>query len=78
MTDRVTRSEAAAILGDADEKTLVDVIATGATKAEVAEAFAWIENDEVMLNAGRSMPSGRAAQVVAILQAQEDIETMEP
>ncbi|GEP06680.1 hypothetical protein MOX02_47180 [Methylobacterium oxalidis] len=78
MTDRVTRAEAAAVLGNVDEQVLVDVIATGATKAEVAEAFAWVENDEAMLNEGRAMPGGRAAQVVVILQAQVESEAIEP
>lgn len=40
MTDSVARAEAAAILGAADEQTLVDVIATGASEVEVAEAMA--------------------------------------
>ena len=78
MTDRVTRAEAAAVLGNVDEKVLVDVIAAGATKAEVAEAFAWVENDEAMLNEGRPLPGGRATQVIAILQAQLESETSEP
>ncbi|GJE35421.1 hypothetical protein [Methylobacterium oxalidis] len=78
MTDRVTRAEAAAVLGDVDEKVLVDVIAAGATKAEVAEAFAWVTNDEAMLNEGRAMPGGRTAQVIAILEAQLESEKSEP
>jgi hypothetical protein len=77
MTDSVTRAEAAAILGAADEQTLVDVIATGATKAEVAEAFAWVANDEAMLNEGRPMPSGRVLQILSILRSHEE-EATEP
>jgi hypothetical protein len=77
MTDSVTRAEAAAILGAADEQTLVDVVATGATKAEVAEAFAWAANDEAMLNEGRSLPSGRVLQILSILRSHEEEESTE-
>jgi hypothetical protein len=77
MTDSVTRAEAAAMLGAADEQTLVDVIATGATKAEVAEAVAWVANDEAMLNEGRPLPTGRVLQVLAILTQHEEEEATE-
>ncbi|HVL70766.1 MAG TPA: hypothetical protein VM434_02665 [Beijerinckiaceae bacterium] len=67
----VTRSEAQAILGGVDEQVLADVIATGATPAELAEAQAWVENDDAMLDEGRPIPTGRVAELIEIL---EDIE----
>jgi hypothetical protein len=53
------------------------VVATGATKAEVAEAFAWAANDEAMLNEGRPLPSGRVLQILSILRSHEEEEAAE-
>jgi hypothetical protein len=68
----VTRNEAQAILGGVDEQVLADVIAIGATPAELAEAQAWVENDEAMLDEGRPIPTGRVAQLIEILDAIEE------
>jgi hypothetical protein len=51
---------------------VAEIIATGATKEELAEAYAWMQSDEALINAGRSLPSGRVGQIVTILQAVED------
>jgi hypothetical protein len=51
---------------------VADVIATGATQAELAEAFAWVSNDEALIGEGRHLPAGRVAALVDLLTADEE------
>ena len=74
MADKLTPEEARALAGPVDDLTLAQVIETGATRAEVTEALAWVENDEAMLNEGRPIPSGRVAQLIELLKARDEEE----
>jgi hypothetical protein len=65
----LTRKDIAALFGDLDDVEVADIIATGATAEELAEAHAWLANDEPLLNAGRPLPGGRVARLVDILAA---------
>jgi hypothetical protein len=76
MVERLTSEETRALVGPADDATLTAVLELGPTRAELAEARAWIENDEAMLNDGRGSPSGRVARVVEMLREQEDEEDL--
>lgn len=53
--------------GDLDEVVVAEIIATGATSAELAEAQAWASNDEALINAGRPLATGRVARLVEII-----------
>lgn len=72
MTDKLTRDEVSALIGRADDRVLTEILNTGASRAELAEARAWLENDDAMLNEGRPIPSGRVALLVQILQADDE------
>jgi hypothetical protein len=75
----LTRKDIAALFGDLDDVVVADIIATGATADELAEAHAWLANDEPLLNAGRPLPGGRVARLVDILAAiSEEEEADEP
>ena len=75
----LTRKDIAALFGDLDDVVVADIIATGATAEELAEAHAWLTNDEPLLNAGRPLPGGRVARLVDILAAiGEEEEADEP
>lgn len=75
----LTRKDIAALFGDLDDVEVADIIATGATAEELAEAHAWLANDEPLLNAGRPLPGGRVARLVDILAAiSEEEEADEP
>jgi hypothetical protein len=64
----VTRKDVTAILGELDDVVVTEIIAAGGTTAEeLAEAHAWLANDEPLMNAGRPLPSGRVARVVEIV-----------
>ena len=72
MTDRLTRDEVLALTGRSDDRVVTDILTLGASRAELAEARAWLENDEAMLNAGRPIPAGRVARLVEMLQADDE------
>ncbi|WP_134495550.1 hypothetical protein [Microvirga pakistanensis] len=72
MTERLTRDEVMALTGRSDDRVVTDILTMGASRAELAEARAWLENDEAMLNAGRPIPAGRIARLVEMLQADDE------
>jgi hypothetical protein len=72
MAERLTREEARALIGPADDAALAEILQMGADRAELTEALAWIENDEAMLNEGRPIPQGRVARLVEILKTRDE------
>ena len=75
---RVMRDDVIRALGPADDVIIAQIIGTAATVDELAEAQAWIANDEPLMNAGKSLPSGRVGELIEILtelEASEDEET---
>jgi hypothetical protein len=71
---RVTREDVTKAVGRADDVTIAEIIGTGATVDELAEAQAWIVNDEPLMNAGKPLPSGRVGELVDILAELESDE----
>jgi hypothetical protein len=65
--NRITRDDVTAAIGRIDDVTIAEIIGTGATVEELAEAKAWIANDEPLLNAGKPLATGRVREVVDIL-----------
>jgi hypothetical protein len=68
---QLTREDVAKAIGEADDVTIAQIIATGATVDELAEAQAWIANDEPMMNSGRPLATGRVRELVDILSELE-------
>jgi len=64
---RITRDDVTRAIGVADDVTIAQIIGTQATVEELAEAQAWLANDEPMMNAGRPLAIGRVRQLVDIL-----------
>jgi len=64
---RITRDDAIKAVGATDDFVIAQIIGTGATTDELAEAQAWIANDEPLMNAGRPLPNGRVGELVDIL-----------
>jgi hypothetical protein len=64
---RITRDDVIKAIGAVDDVTIAQIIATGATAEELAEARAWMTNDEPMVNSGRPLATGRARELVDIL-----------
>ena len=65
---RLTRDDVAKAVARADDVTIAEIIATGATVDELAEAQAWIVNDEPLMNAGKPLASGRVRELIDILE----------
>jgi hypothetical protein len=66
-SERVTRDDVIKAIDAADDVTIAQIIATGATVEELAEAQAWMANDEPMMNSGRPLATGRVRELVDIL-----------
>jgi hypothetical protein len=66
-SERITRDDILKAIGEVDDVTIANIIAIGATTDELAEAQAWMANDEPMMNAGRPLATGRVRELVDIL-----------
>jgi hypothetical protein len=71
---RVTRDDVINAVGVVDDVTIAQLIGTGATREELAEAKAWLSNDEPLMNAGKPLAKGRVGDLVEILTDLEDSE----
>jgi len=71
---RVTRDDITKAVGPVDDVTITEIIGTGATVEELAEAQAWIANDEPLMNAGRPLATGRVRELIDILTELEQSE----
>jgi hypothetical protein len=65
--NRVTKEDVRDAFKGLDDVTVSEIIATGATVSELAEAQAWLVNDEPLLNAGRPLATGRVRELIDIL-----------
>ncbi|WP_076865245.1 hypothetical protein [Bradyrhizobium mercantei] len=74
----LTRDDVLKAVSNADDVTIAKIIASGATVAELAEAQAWLANDEPLINAGKPLATGRARELVDILSELEPAEDDEP
>jgi hypothetical protein len=74
---RITRDDVTKAIGPADDVTIAEIIGTGATVEELAEAQAWIANDEPLMNDGRPLATGRVRELVDILAEIEQSEADE-
>lgn len=68
----ITAEDVGAVLGPTDETLVNDLVLTGATREELAEAWAWVNSDEALLNEGRRPPSGRVALLIDLLAVGQD------
>jgi hypothetical protein len=64
-------AEISEILGRLDDEMMVRIVATGATPAEVLEAFTWANADDQIGTELERRPRGAAAQVYEILKDAE-------
>ena len=74
----VSRDDVIKSVGPINDVAIAEIIGTGATPEELAEAQAWLANDEPLINAGKALPSGRVGELIEILSelgADEEDET---
>jgi hypothetical protein len=70
----MTHRDVTSILGPVDEAIAAEVLAIGATREELAQAWAWVNSDEAMIGEGRHLPDGRVAVLVDLLTPEPDEE----
>jgi hypothetical protein len=68
----MTREDVRAVLGPVDDGLVVEILGTGASREELAEAYAWITDDEAPMNAGRPLASGRVSRLIDLLETAEE------
>ena len=76
----LTRDDVTKAFGRIDDVTIAEIIGTGATADELAEAQAWVVNDEPLMNAGKPLPGGRVRELIDILaelEPSDDIDDKE-
>ena len=71
---RISRDDVTKAFGPVDDVTVAQIIGTGARPEELAEAKAWLSNDEPLMNAGKPLAKGRVGDLVEILTEFEDSE----
>jgi hypothetical protein len=59
-------------LGELDDLTVADIMAMEATPDELAEAHAWVTNDEALINAGMALPTGRIGRLVELIKERDE------
>lgn len=67
---KLTRDGVERILGPIDNALLAEVASIGPSEDELREAYAWVMNDEALVNDFRPMPKGRVAELVELLGRQ--------
>jgi len=64
----LSRDDVIKAIGDSvDDVTIAQIIGTGASTEELAEAQAWLANDEPLINDLKPLPHGRVGELVDIL-----------
>jgi hypothetical protein len=63
----LTRDEVIKAVGEVDDVTIAEIIGSGATAEELAEAQAWIATEDALHNAGKPPPAGRVRELIDIL-----------
>jgi hypothetical protein len=70
----MTYGEVKQVLGPVDDAVVAEIVRTGADRAELSEALAWINSDEALVNEHRAPPTGAVAALVEILTSDDDDE----
>jgi hypothetical protein len=68
----LTCAEVIATLGPLDDVMISEIIGMHATSEELAEARAWVANDEALMNAGKHIAEGPVGRLVEILSSIEE------
>ena len=74
---RLIHDDVIKAVGEVDDVTIAEIIGIGATAEELAEAQAWIGNEDALLDAGKPPPSGRVRELIDILAELEPDEDEE-
>jgi len=70
-TKSATRREIVEIVGPLDDAVLLEILRSGATAAEVLEAFTWVNANDQIATETEHGPRGAVLRVCEILQQEE-------
>ncbi|RWC97963.1 MAG: hypothetical protein EOS32_01820 [Mesorhizobium sp.] len=68
----MTREDVVSVVGPMDETLIADILSTGASFEDLREAWAWLNGDEALMGEGRPLPGTRVAELIDLLDADED------
>jgi hypothetical protein len=68
----MTREEVVSVLGPVDDVTIAEIVSSGATLAELREAWAWAHGDEAMMSEGRALPGTKVGKLIDLLEPDDD------
>jgi hypothetical protein len=74
----LTYKDVRVVLGPVDDSLVAEIVATDASQDELAEAYAWVTNDEALMNIGRPLASSRVGHLIDILEPAEEDEAAMP
>jgi hypothetical protein len=70
----MTRDDVVAVLGRVDESLLAEIVATNASREELARAWAWLNSDDALIGELRHLPNGKVAELINLLAPPEEDE----
>lgn len=68
----ITRDEILSLLGPVDDTLVAQIMGQGATLGELREAWAWICEEDALINEGRPLPGTKVATLIDLLQPEEE------
>jgi hypothetical protein len=68
---QLTREDVLKAVGEIDDVAIAQIIGTGATAEELAEAQAWMTNADALLDAGKPPAAGRVRELIDIFSELE-------
>lgn len=68
----MTRDDMERVIGPLDDQLAAEIAYTDASPQELAEAMAWLNQDEALVNEGKHMPRGKVGELIAILAPPEN------
>lgn len=69
---RMTHEEILAVLGPVDDELAAELMATVATGEDLREAWNWLHSDDALMGQGRPLPGSRVAQLIDLLEPDDD------
>ena len=68
----MSREQLVKALDNVEDAVVAEVLGMEATAEELAQARAWITNDEALINSGKPLAGGRVSRLVEILTSIEE------
>ena len=68
----LNREQLVRAVGNVDDAVVAEVLGMEATAEKLAQAQAWITNDEALMNSGKPLAGGRVSRLIEILASIEE------